>query len=40
MISDEWVITEIKEVRIYIEKEDKWVDIGYHGLVTLEYKED
>lgn len=40
MISDEWVITEITNVRIYIKEEDRWVDIGYEGPVSFEYKED
>ena len=35
-----FIIKDITNVRIYIEKEDKWVDIGYKGPVTLEYKED
>lgn len=35
-----FIIKNITNVRIYIEKEDKWVDIGYQGPVTLEYKED
>lgn len=40
MISDEWVITEITNVRIYIKEEDRWVDIGYEGPVSFDCKEE
>lgn len=35
-----FVVKDITNVRFYVEKLGKWIDIGYQGPVSLDFKEE